>query len=243
MGGCLFRTSTVVFAQLVIYRKDTAMGVVPNSIVGRIQFFEEHLPVWVDNAAKIGLSSVQLTDLATRTAQARADFETALASRSEAKANTELQNLSVGSMYNLGSDLIKTVRAYAETTEDPTVYASAQIPAPATPTPLGPPATPTDLAVTLTTVGDLELTWKASRAGGTSFSIERQTGPTGSWSLIGTSEDKTFTDSAVPTGETQIAYRVTAARSGGASDPTPPFVVYFGTAGASSGGESLTLAA
>jgi hypothetical protein len=148
-----------------------------------------------------------------------------VSARAAARAATEAQNQLVAAMAELGGDYIKIIRTKAETDNNPTIYQLAKIPAPKPPAPLGPPEVPTDLVATLGNEGQIFLRWKASRRGGTSFSIERSTG--NSFSLIGTSEFKTFTDEALPGGVAQVSYRVRASRSGGNSQASQPVTLFF----------------
>jgi hypothetical protein len=216
------------------------MGTVPTPIVGKIEFFEEHLLYWAADPAGIGITAPLVADLAARTAAARASYESAREARTSARTSTFQQHLDVDSMYTLGADMIKMMRAYAETTDDPGVYAAAQIPPPSPGEPLGPPQTPGDLAGGLNSAGQIELHWGGTRTGGTSYRVERSVNSAGGpWTLIGTSEERAFTDTAVPTGLDTISYRVTAVRSGGASNPTNPFTVLFGSTGEAAGGLSL----
>ena len=227
------------------------MAVLPDKIAERLAFFEQHLPVWAADPAAIGLSAAQVASLSNFVVAARADFDAAQDARSISRSATVSQNASIGDMTKFGSDLIKTIRSFAQTNNDINVYTAAQIPPPSPPTPLGPPETPANFTGTLNSVGAIELSWNASRAGGTSFTIERSVGGIdGPWTIIGTSEDKDFTDTAVPRAVDTISYRVTASRSGGSSNPTSPFSVFFGNTGSagssgeeSAGGESLTFAA
>ena len=228
------------------------MATVPNTLIGKIQFFEQHLPVWAVDPTAIGLTALQVADLTTLTASARSSYDAALAIRNTAKALTNQQTDDVGAMYDLGADLIKTIRAFAQTTNDNAVYTVAEIPPPSPPTPLGPPATPKNLVGVINAAGEIVLDWDASLAGGTSFSIERSTvSSTGPWTLIGTSEESGFTDAVVPSGVDGISYRVIAARSGGTSTPTAPLTILFGntgsaasdSAGSASSGDGLTFAA
>ncbi len=224
----------------------------PTTIVGKIEFFEQHLPVWAADPASIGLDAGLVSDLAVRTAQARTDYEAALAIRNSAKAATETQNSSVSFMYDLGADLVKTIRAFAETTDDDSVYAAAQIPAPSPPTPTGPPEMPTNVTADVNNFGYVVISWKASRAVGTQFILQRQLqpidGPPQAWTYAGSSTTNDYTDTTVPTGFAGVSYRVYAQRAGGTSDVSTPTTISFGTgAGGSSsetaGGEDLTLAA
>ncbi|HED52858.1 MAG TPA: fibronectin type III domain-containing protein [Phycisphaerales bacterium] len=225
------------------------MATVPNGINERISFYENHVNIWGPNAAAIGLNPADIASLVTLVQTARAAHTAALAARESAKAATLEQTNALKGMDTLGGDLIKTIRAFAETTQNPDVYATAQIPAPAAPTPMGPPETPTALSATITNAGEVELAWTASRAGGTTFAIERRTQtpgqPFGAWELLGSTPKKEFTDTAVPVGLESAQYRITADRTGGQSTPTEPVVVLFGSAsGQSAGGtSSLGLAA
>lgn len=219
------------------------MGTVPTTIVGKIEFFEDHLNIWAAAGASIGVTAPLVADLAARTAAARASYESASAARAASRAATLTQNLDVDSMYDLGADMIKMMRAFAEANDDPSVYAVAQIPPPSPGEPLGPPQTPKNLAGTLNSAGQIELAWGGTRTGGTSYRVERSVNSAGGpWTLIGTSEERSFTDTAVPTAIETVSYRVTAVRSGGASNPTNPFTILFGTAGESNS-EGLSLAA
>lgn len=98
------------------------MGVVPQTLIGKIQFYEAHLPVWAKDPTAIGLTAIQLAQLANDTAQARADYDAALAVRNTAKALTQAQKDSASVMATFGEDLIKTIKAFAETTNDSSDY-------------------------------------------------------------------------------------------------------------------------
>lgn len=185
--------------------------------------------------------------LNTLVVDARAAYEGAIAARSTSRTATNIQSSAVGVMAELGGDYIKTIRAFAETTGNPSVYDLAELPPPAPPAPLGPPATPTKLTATLNTEGQISLRWGGTRAGGTSYLIERSINSSaGPWTLIGASEERSFLDEAVPTATQSIAYRVFATRSGGTSPATAPITVLFGNTsgtGETESGEGLTLAA
>ncbi|MGP1273636.1 MAG: hypothetical protein ACTS22_09920 [Phycisphaerales bacterium] len=223
------------------------MSVLPETNSARISFFENHLPVWAPIAADIGLTPAQIATLTTLTADARNAYNAALAARDAAKAATQTQNDAIAAMTGLGADLVKTIRAYAQTTDDPGVYAAAQIPAPRTPAPLGPAPTPTDLTAAITNTGAVQLTWNAETRGRVGFVIERRTTlpgqPAGGWTLIGTATNKSFLDELVPTGLENAQYRVTAERPGGRSQPTEPIVVLFGTGAPAQHPGDLRLAA
>ena len=206
------------------------MRTVPKSIQDALQFFETHLPVWADDPAAIGLDAGQVDQLMALTETARATYGQARAARRAATAATDRQTQAVAAMRRFGGDLIATVRAFAEASNDQGVYFAARLAPPSDPSPLGRPKTPTDLTLTLDTAGQVALRWRGSRKGGTSFIIERSLDDTlRSWTILGVAERKSFVDRAVPTGQAGLTYRVTAVRAGGASTPTSPTTILFGT--------------
>lgn len=217
------------------------MSIVPEGNATRITYFENHLAPWGQNAADIGLTLDQINRIAALTLAARDAYNAAIAAREASKAATQAQNDAIDVMAAFGGDLIKTIRAFAETSDDPGVFVTAQIPAPRPRTPLGPAPTPENLAANLTNDGAISLSWSAETAGRMAFVIERRTAEPGqapgAWALIGTSTTKNFIDAALPTGLENAQYRVTAERPGGRSQPTEPIVVLFGTGGQSSGGD------
>jgi hypothetical protein len=207
------------------------MATVPQTIVGKIEFFEQHLPTWSVDPVAIGLNALEVADLATMTAQARADYETAQTSRVTAKGNTEIQNTTVGAMANFGGDLIKTIRAFAEKTDDSSVYAAAGIPAPQPPTPAGPPEQPTALAAALLPGGGLRLTWKGTLSQSAFFSVYRKVEGETNFTLLFAPAAKSYDDTTIPAGVSNVTYFIEARRD----DFTVPsgwYQVNFGAGGA-----------
>jgi hypothetical protein len=204
------------------------MGVVPPTRIEKIEFYEAHNPVWAANAAAIGLTAAQVTALTTLTTAARAAFNAQRAAQDAAKAATENFHNKVREMQSQGSDLIKTIKAYADTKNDPNVYVLANIPAPAAPTPAGPPVAPTDLAAVMNSDGTIRLTWKGSLAQRQFFSVWRQLPSQNMPLQIGAVAAKEFTDVTVPRGLNQVVYNVRAHRDAQVSTPTQNLIVYFG---------------
>jgi hypothetical protein len=216
------------------------MTTIPPTYLGRLEFFEAHLPVWAKNPAAIGLNASLVAALVVLVEACRADYDSMNEIRARAMAATQIHKDSNEAAYDLGADLVKTIRAFAGTSNNPAVYNTAQIPPPSPHTPLGPPLTPTGVTARLNPVGQIELAWTASRVGGTSFIIERSTvSAAGPWSIIGAAEAVAFTDPAVPVGLPAISYRVTAIRSAGASTPSAAATVPFGTIDAAGGAGNL----
>ncbi|MBY0310481.1 MAG: hypothetical protein K2W85_00270 [Phycisphaerales bacterium] len=204
------------------------MPVVPSTRIEKVEFYEAHNPTWATNAANIGVTPAQVTNLTSLTKAARDAFNAQKTAQDAAKAATQRFYNTVRDMQSLGGDLIKNIKAYADTTNNPNVYVLANVPEPAAPTPAGPPVAPTDLSAVMNSDGTMRLTWKGSIAQRQFFSIWRQL-PSQSMPLqIGAVAAKDFTDVTVPRGLTQVVYSVRAHRDSAVSTPTDNLVVYFG---------------
>lgn len=226
------------------------MTTFPNSKKATLEKIEALLTPWGANATSIGLTAAQMTLLSSRTTNARAKLNNQTAKKLEALAATNEWNVAFEQVEEVAKDYVKTIRAFAETTNNQNVYSLAQIPAPKTPAPLGPPESPTLLSALLTTAGTIELAWQGSLEGGTHFIIERfatplpgSGAPAGSWMTVGVASEKKFTDALVPQGVASISYRITAQRSGGTSTPSEPALVNFGTAPIAAAPNELKIAA
>lgn len=217
------------------------MGVVPDSRLGKIEFYEAHISPWTTNAATIGLTPASVTALGTLTTAARNAFNAAEAARQAAKAATQAFYDAVRAMHNgpgAGADMIDTIRNYAETKNNPNVYTLAQIPPPATPGTTPPPGTPFDFTVGLLQNGALELKWKCSNPSGTQgtiYEVKRQIG-SGAFTFVGATGVRTFTDDTLSNGSAPVTYQITAVRSTSRGNPAQ-FTVNFGI-----GGPGLTIA-
>lgn len=188
------------------------MATVPDKITEKLAFFEQHLPVWIAKPTEIGISAAQVANLATLVVAARDAYEATVDARQASKTATTTQNFALDAMSEFGGDLIKTIRAYAETTNNTDVYDIAQIPPPAAPTPAGPPEQPTNLTASLLTPFGLGLNWKGSVAQGAYFGIWRKINGESSFSFIGTTKNKSFDDTTVPAGTNSVLYYITAYR-------------------------------
>jgi len=224
------------------------MGVVPDTRLGKIEFYEAHTLLggpWATNATAIGLTAAQVTALGTLTTQARAAFNAAEAARQAAKTATQNFYDKVRAMHNgpgAGSDMIQAIRNWAESKNDPNVYTLAQIPPPATPGVTPPPGTPFDFTIGLLQNGALELKWKCNNPSGTQgtiYEVKRRIGAAGNFNFVGASGVKAFTDDTVPAGSPSVTYQITAVRSTQRGNPAQ-FTVNFGVGGPGLTIESVT---
>ncbi|MEL6796002.1 MAG: fibronectin type III domain-containing protein [Planctomycetota bacterium] len=215
------------------------MGVIPDDRIERINFFENRLNARAANAAAIGLSADEVTRIAQLTAFARDGFNAAQQAGIASRSATQAQDDAIDAMAAYGADLVKTIEAFAETSDDMSVYSTADIQLPGPRTPLGPVPMPANVSLTITTTGSISISWHAETRGRMAFVIERQTMPVGgrfrAWSIIGTTTTKNFVDETVPTGLERAVYRVTAERPGGRSQPSGTVTAYFGASGLTGG--------
>ena len=191
----------------------TALNVLPESRLAQIEWFEQRLAAWLGNTEAIGLTNAQVMQLQSEIAAARVSYNNSQQARADSKSATVTFYANTDVMSDDGRDLIKTIKAYAETTGDPNVYALANVPPPAEPTPAGPPDTPTNVTGVINSDGAVELKWNGTLASRTFFES------------IGA---KSFLDATVPFGTTSVQYRVRAKRGEFTSPANDPITIRLG---------------
>ncbi|MFA6046681.1 MAG: hypothetical protein WC718_16975 [Phycisphaerales bacterium] len=217
------------------------MSVLPQNQNDVIIFCEAHAPVWAGTPASIGLTAAQVTALSTATTTARKSYNDAQSAREASKAKTIQLNNDVKTIRTQASNLIAQIKAFADLQASPAnVYAAAQIPQPAAPTPLPAPGKPTDFSVVLNSDGSVTLSWDSTDSAASSgafFAISRKLPGQGAFSGIGGAPGTTletrraaFTDATVPAsaasqGAQYIVQGFRGTRMGEASDAV---IVQFG---------------
>ncbi len=186
------------------------------------QHFEQRAPVWVANAATLGIDPTTAVNLLALTGSARDAYNAAQIAQQNSLGATAAQDASIGDMRSLGGDLIKGIRLKAEMDGDPALFALALLPTPKDPEPI--PAVPAStLSWTLLTSGDLDLKWEGNLSSGTTYIVERSLipvdGPPTAFEAIGFVGALTFTDKTVPPGTAMRSTRSRGKRA--ASTPTP----------------------
>ena len=208
------------------------MSVLPDGKVDKVQFCEQHNPIWSANATAIGTTTTAVTDLTTKTTAARAAFNAQKTAQDNAKSATLAFNDAVRLMNNAAAEIIKSIKVKAGISGN-SVYTLANIPAPATPTSVTDLGTPTDFTATLGTTGEIILKWKNTNpksATGTVYQVWRRDTPTGAFNYIGGCGPKKFVDATVPAGASQVTYQIQAVRST-AVGAWAQYNVNFGTGG------------
>lgn len=205
-------------------------GIVPNSNIGKLTFYEAHLAPWATHAAALSFSIDQINDITSLTQAARTAYTAKEAAADAAKAATETFYEAVGEMHALGGGLISQVKTKAKLDDNLSLYQLAQIPLPADPTPAGDPVAPTNLQASLVHGGAIELSWDGSVAKRQFFSVWRSlgSGQSATYEQIGSVAGKRFTDDTIPRGAEQALYYVRAQRDTKVSQPSQQVLVTFG---------------
>ena len=213
------------------------MGIVPDDRLKKIEFYEAHLAPWGSNATAIGLTVAAVAALTAATEDARKAYDDHVAAQSAARAATQDFYDKVRLMHNApgaGADMLRSIKNFALSSDDPKVYVLAQIPPPATPGSTPPPGTPFDFNVGLLQDGALELRWKCNNPSGTVGTIYevRRALAGGAMQFVGASGVKSFIDNALPGGAaTPVTYQITAVRSTARGNPAQFSVNFGGGAG------------
>lgn len=204
------------------------MPVVPSKSVAKIAFYETHNASWAANAAAIGTTPAAVSALADLTAAAREASNEQYQAQIAARAATAKLRMAVEAMANAGAAIIGQVRVQASKSGDD-VYPLAHIPAPAKPSPIGPPGQPNRFSAELSQIGSLTLKWKCKNpagAVGTVYQVWRRI-DSGELTFQGTVGVKQFVDDALPAGASAVMYQVQGMRTT-AVGPVAQFNVYFG---------------
>lgn len=207
---------------------------VPASVQGLIDFCNEHQPVWAIEPSKVGLTSGDLVDFQEQITATTAALSAQAAAKGVAKSSTLTANTEVGLLRKNAGTLVRTIVAYAEASDDPmSVFASAQIPPNAAPSPSLPPGQPNDISATLDDEGNITLKWKCvNPAGGNVvYSVMRRTDSTGTFTQVGVTGSRAFTDATIPAGSPSMQYQIKGFRGQTTGPASPIFTLQFGHGG------------
>lgn len=219
------------------------MSVFPTRVQDLLDFSEQHATVWLANATAIGISSSQATAFKAAALAARTAWNAQIAAEEARRIAVVTQQSAVQALRGVGGDTVRLIRAFAEVQPSPeTVYNLAQIPAPAAPSPAGPPGTPENFKATLNPGGSVTIRWKCKNPAGTTGTVyqvsRRIGGPAGAYVVVGAVGTKKFTDATIPAGAGVVDYIVLGQRAEFVGPASSPFTVQFGQSG-----EQLTITA
>ena len=192
------------------------MSLYPNTKPGKIGYFNSKVAPWTTNAVAIGTTSTAVTALQALVTAAQSALDDQIAAEQAAKTKTATADDAVALMVAAGADIIKNIRAKADNTANPnTVYDLAEIPAPATPTPVSTLGQPNNFSVALEMDGSVTVKWKCAnpRATGTIYQVWRKLQGEATFGYLGGTGEKKFNDATVPSGSSTTLYKIQAVRS------------------------------
>ena len=190
------------------------MPVLPDTILGKIQFGEARVTPWTDNAVDMGSSSAAVTDWHSKLTAVRAAFNAQQAAELVRKNTTNDLRVAMDAYLVATASIIKSVRSKADVA-GPSVYSLASLPVPTPPAPTPAPGKPTDLSVFLDETGVLSLKWKCpnpSGTRGTQYAVWRQIDG-GTLEFLASVGEKLFVDDSLPAGSKLVMYQIQASRS------------------------------
>lgn len=207
------------------------MSTIPDNYDAALDWCIDHVPIWLANAAEIGLDPVDVGELQAMTSQVNQLMVVRNQARSAAIGATGAFNEAAKTMRDFASLQVTKVRTFAKGSDAPaTVYEDAQIPAPAKRSPRPAPGTPAPFAIALEQSGTLIVSFKCEnppRVGALTYRVERSLGPQQPFTFLLNAKARRFEDASVPNGSGDVTYRVTAQTS---TKDGPPgyFTVRFG---------------
>lgn len=211
------------------------MSNIPETLSEFISWAKVHQAQWVSNQAQIGLSAPQTTAFkalveALDTADADAQEK-----REASKDATRTLNNSESAARVVAGAYVNLIKAFAQTTNNPNVYALAGISPDSPPGTLPAPVPPEKFFATLNANGSLTLRFRASQPKGVSgvvYQIFRRFSSDAPFTQVGTTgATKRWVDETIPFGTDRVEYMVTPVRGEVVGDSSDAFPVQFGSVG------------
>lgn len=223
------------------------MGTYPTSPRNEfLQWCQDHVEVFEDNAAAIGITAAQATAFKKVVGDAASSNSAQSLAQQAAKAATTESTQRFGLLRKSVSGVVRSIKTFAENSGNNNVYVIAQIPPPATPGSTPPPGKPFNVSVQLdTNSGAPVLKWKATNprgTSGTSYIVRRKLPGESVFSFVGVTGNKLYTDNAFIAGPDSVQYTIQGQRSDKAGAASDAFTVNFGRApGAGRGADSFVI--
>ncbi len=204
---------------------------IPSSRRQRLIWMESLIEQWTTNQALIGLSGATITALSAEIDAARSAFTDSYELHILAKSATSNYHAKADSAHALASDAVKTMKAFAENSDEPSdVYTLAGLTPKAAASPLAPPARPVITGISLNSNGSVTIAWDGSGPTGTSYLVRRMNVDETAFVIIGLSgpSNKRLTDTGVPAGTPSATYTVQAVRGDDQSKESGASTILFG---------------
>lgn len=189
----------------------------PYNRTDALEWTLSHLDRWEDVAGEIGLDEQGVQSMMQAAQAAREALIEAEIARARAKAATATWHALADAMKADVSAAIATIKATAaeqgRAGGDPAeraVYGAAWLSAPDKPGPAPAPREPGAPTTDLDNDGAPVLKWTGKGPAGTRYTVLRQLGDEGAWTVIGDTHEKRFTDRTLPGGTPRVGYQIVA---------------------------------
>jgi len=209
------------------------MPIIPKTDNASIEYCETHTPVWLENAAELGLDPLAVTELETMTEAARAAMEAAESARLAAMSATLTLNNRIDTMRRRAQQLLGQIKATAALGAGNRLLATAQVPGRKPRARLSPPTQPSSVTMRLMPEGSVRLSWTSGNAApstGGFFRVERRLDGERGYTVIGGTPVREFIDGTIPLGTRWATYIVTPFRGRREGVPSVAVGVNFGVA-------------
>ena len=209
------------------------MGTFPTSPRSAfLEWCQAHITIFESKWQDIGITQAQAAEFKAATEDAGAKLTALNMAKDAARGATEAAGMTFSELRKVAAAVVRSIRTFAENTNDDGVYVIAGIEGPQPDQPAAPPNQPTDLRVALTpTTGTLELSWKCvnpPHTTGTSYIIRRRVPPATAFDFIGVTGEKKAVDTSFIAGPDTVQYTVQGYRSGIAGPVSSILTVNFG---------------
>ncbi len=203
---------------------------IPTSRTESIDWVADRIALWTTNAVAIGLSDLEvaaLTALAASAGTAQTDAQIARASSKSATLDFYTQT---DAMRDSAADLVATIKAFAEKTDDPNVYVLANVSPQDAPSPAPLPSQPTNGSAELGGNGAITINFDALGPGGTVWQVWRQLNSETEYTFVGNadSRSKSFLDTTIPAGTASAQYTIQGVRGNVSGPVSFAITVQFG---------------
>lgn len=186
---------------------------VPTNIPDLVSWCNVHAGLFSSHATSIGLTTAQATAFTTLVGTMITNQGKAEDARQASKDATKQFQSSVISVRALAGAYVNTIKAFAETTNNPNVYALAGISPNDPPSPLPAPVPPQAFTTSINPDGSLTVRFKVTQPEGVNnvqYLVSRRlNGSTGPFALVtAVGSEKAFTDITLPVGVDRVDYIV-----------------------------------
>jgi hypothetical protein len=218
---------------------------VPTTKRDMLPWANTHKPLWITNAEQIGLTDAQAAAFKTLVESFESTSGAAEIARQASLDATEADDNAFTALRSVASAYSRIIKGFAESTNNPNVYALAGLKPNAKPGAAQPPIPPAQLTLAVNGDGSMQLKWKVTQPAGVSgvtYQVFRAVNDETTPVFVGTSTKKSFKDESLPFGTDRVTYWVQPVRGSVVGAISNQFGFRFG-AGGGGGFASVKLAA